>query len=114
MSVSAGEKLAWKAGDKGTQGFWHEWPDKIYDGPIGFTLKEIGSTPDGFTFRAYNVYADCATRRRGCRRAERHPAGRHGRHAADAFRAGVPHDKLPKMTRQRAAVPPPGRNLRCQ
>ena len=59
-ALSAGEKLSWKAGDKGSQGFWHQWPDKIYDGPIGFTAKEVESTPDGFTFRAYNVYADCA------------------------------------------------------
>ena len=40
-SLSAGEKLVWKAGDKGSQGFWHQWPDKIYDGPIGFTAKEV-------------------------------------------------------------------------
>lgn len=59
-SLSAGEKLSWKAGDKGTQGFWHQWPDKIYAGPIGFTCKDVESTADGFTFRAYNVYADCA------------------------------------------------------
>jgi hypothetical protein len=56
----AGEKLSWKPGDKGTQGFWHEWPDKIYDGPIHFTAMEVGTIPDGFTFRVYNVYADCA------------------------------------------------------
>lgn len=56
----AGEKLAWKAGDKGVQGFWHQWPDRIYDGAITFTAKEIDPLPEGFTFPAYNVYADCA------------------------------------------------------
>ena len=59
-SLAAGEQLSWKADDKGTQGFWHQWPDKIYDGAIHFTAKEVAAIPDGFTFQPYNVYADCA------------------------------------------------------
>jgi len=57
---NTGEKLAWKAGEKGAQGFWHQWPDKIYDGAIHFTAKEVAPTPEGFTFRPNNVYAECA------------------------------------------------------
>lgn len=50
-SAFGGEKLSWKAVDKGTQGFWHQWPNRIYNGPIGFTAKEVESTPDGLQLK---------------------------------------------------------------
>jgi len=98
-SLSAGEKLSWRIGDKGTQGFWHQWPDKIYDGRIGFTAKEIDPIPDGFTFRAYNVYADCAYRAtRVSSRPNDIKPGDMDATKSMLFSRAFPMDKLPRMT----------------
>ena len=97
--LSAAEKLSWKAGEKGTQGFWHQWPDKIYDGPIAFALKEVNSIPDGFTFRAYNVYADCAYKAtRVSSRPNHTKPGDLDATRPMLFSRAFPLDKLPRMT----------------
>jgi hypothetical protein len=98
-AVFAKEKLVWKATDKGTQGFWHEWPDKIYAGPIGFTAKEVDSTPDGFTFGLYNVYAECAYRAtRISSRPNDNKPGDTDAAKPMLFSRAFRMDKLPKMT----------------
>ena len=97
--LSAGEKLSWAPGEKGSQGFWHEWPDKIYDGPLHFTAKEIESTPGGFTFRTYNVYAECAykaTRVSGNPNTNK-PGNLDATNRMLSAKA-FPMDKLPKLT----------------
>jgi hypothetical protein len=98
-SVFAGDKLLWKAGDKGTQGFWHQWPDKIYDGPIGFTAKEVESTADGFQFRTYNVYAECEYKAtRVSSRPNRLSSGDMNASKPMLFSRAFPMNKLPRMT----------------
>ena len=98
-SVFAGQELSWKAVDKGAQGFWHQWPDNIYDGPIGFTAKEVKSTPDGFKFRPYNVYAECEYKAtRVSSRPNRLTAGDADATKPMLFSRTFPMDKLPRMT----------------
>ena len=98
-SVLAGQKLSWKAVDKGTQGFWHQWPDNIYDGPIGFTAKEVEQTQDGFKFRPYNVYAECEYKAtRVSSRPNRLTAGDMDATKPMLFSRAFLMGKLPRMT----------------
>ena len=46
----AGETPVWTAGEKGSQGFWHCWPDKLYADEIRFPCHSIADTEDRFTF----------------------------------------------------------------
>ena len=98
-SVFAGQPLSWKAADKGTQGFWHQWPDKIYDGAIGFTAKEVEQTSDGFSFRPYNVYAECQYKAtRVSSRPNRHAVGDADATKPMLMSRAFSMDKLPRMT----------------
>jgi len=54
----AGETPVWTAGEKGSQGFWHCWPDKLYADEIRFPCHSITETKSGFTFSPYNVFTD--------------------------------------------------------
>ena len=98
-SPAAAEKLSWKPGEKGAQGFWHEWPEKLYDGTINFTLKEIDTLQDGFSFRTYNVYADCVYKAtRVSSAANTLKPGNLDATKQMLFAREFPIDQLPKMT----------------
>jgi acetyl esterase/lipase len=55
-AASAEEKPVWTAGENGSQGFWHCWPDKLYADEIRFPCHSIADTENGFTFSPYNVF----------------------------------------------------------
>ncbi len=54
---AAVETPQWKAGDRGSLGFWHCWPDKLYETEIRFPCYAVANTEKGFTFSPYNVFA---------------------------------------------------------